>query len=99
MVLRQHLTISQTDDHEASSADIASRRIGHRQGKTNGYCGIDGIATLPQYFDSHFRGQRRTGADGPVAAADSVRPGGAAKALQGQQQRHQQSSQWLPDTQ
>ena len=42
----RRLAIGHADQHVAAAADVAGKRVRHRQGKTDGDRGIDGIAAL-----------------------------------------------------
>ena len=99
MVLRQHFTIGQANDHEATTANVAGGGIRHGQSEAHGNGSVNGIAPLPEYLHTHFRGQRRAGADSPVAARDRIGKRAATEALQHNQQRHQHTRQGLSERQ
>ena len=60
---RGALTIRETHDHEAPSADISSGRVDHRQRKARGDRGIDGISASCQYVPPHLTRKRVLGND------------------------------------
>ena len=46
MIVSRRCAIGEADDHKAAAAQIARCRVGDRQGKTHGNCGVNRVTAL-----------------------------------------------------